>query len=60
MLQVCVCSMRIEFNLRHNMQIIVLFLNILVDSWKHQNGRVDVNPLMHFQAQRKHMLLKTH
>lgn len=39
---------------------ILLFLNILVDSRKHQNGRVDINPLMHFQSQRKRMLLKTH
>ena len=39
---------------------ILLFLNILVDSRKHQNGRVDVNPLLHFQSQRKRMLLKMH
>ena len=55
----CVCSMRIEFNLCHNVQFNRFrYLLSVGQSKNHQNGVGDENRLMGFRWQR--IFLETH
>ena len=58
--QARVCSMRIEFNLRHNAQFYLSGTFWWGQSKTHQNVSVNANWLMRFWWQGKCILLKTH
>ena len=49
----CVCSMRIEFNLRHNVQFYLFRTIYCGQSKKHQNESADANRSMRFRRQQK-------
>ena len=49
----CVCSMRIGFNLRHNVQFYRFRTFECEQSTTHQNGRVDANRSTRFRWQRR-------